>query len=155
MNIYKSRKNGKVKEYHDKELIFEGKYLNNKRWNGKSQKYDSNDKLVFEGEYINGEKKGLIKEYYENTRKLTFEGECINCEKKGIIRKYDSLGNLIFEGEIRKGERNGKGKEYKLTTENENILIFEFEYLNNKRWNGKGRENDENKNFIFEGEYIN
>ena len=32
------------------------------------------------------------------------------------------------------GERNGKGKEYDYN----NKLRFEGEYLNNKRWNGKG-----------------
>ena len=46
--------------------------------------------------------------------------------------------------------RNGKGKEY---YEN-GKLLFEGEYLNNKR-NGKGKEYDDNGNILFEGEYLN
>ena len=45
------------------------------------------------------------------------------------------------------GERNGEGKEYN----NEGKLIFEGEYLNDKRWKGK-EYNNEGK-LEFEGEY--
>ena len=48
------------------------------------------------------------------------------------------------------GERNGFGKEYKC---DENILIFEGEYLNGKR-NGKGKEYYENGKIKFVGEYF-
>ena len=47
--------NGKVKEYNENKLIYEGEYLNGKR-NGKGKEYDLNDKLIFEGEYLNGKK---------------------------------------------------------------------------------------------------
>ena len=47
--------NGKVKEYNENKLIFEGEYLNGKR-NGKGKEYDLNDKLIFEGEYLNGKR---------------------------------------------------------------------------------------------------
>ncbi len=50
------------KEYDgldDNELIFEGEYLNGKKWNGKGKEYyldgDLSSHLKFEGEYINGE----------------------------------------------------------------------------------------------------
>jgi len=36
------------------ELLFEGEYLNGKRWNGKGKEYDSDGKLLFKGEYSNG-----------------------------------------------------------------------------------------------------
>ena len=37
----KWKKNGKGKEYdRDDNLIFEGEYLNGKRWNGKGKEYD-------------------------------------------------------------------------------------------------------------------
>ena len=50
--------NGKVKEYDAYcRLIFEGEYLNGKRWNGKIKEYDNNDNLIFEGEYLNGKQK--------------------------------------------------------------------------------------------------
>ena len=42
---------------------------------------------------------------------------------------------MKFDGEYLKGKINGKGKEYY-----DNILIFEGEYLNDERWNGKGLE---------------
>ena len=48
-------------------------------------------------------------------------------------------------------KRNGKGKEY-----NEGRLIFEGEFFNDKRWNGKGKFYDDlYKCFTFEGEYLN
>ena len=34
-------------------------------------------------------------------------------------------------------------------------LIFEAEYLNDKKWNGKGKEYDYEGNLRFEGEYLN
>ena len=33
-------------------------------------------------------------------------------------------------------------------------MIFEGEYLNGKRWNGKGKEYGYNGNLISEGEYL-
>ena len=50
--------NGYVKEYNDDgELIFEGKYLNDKR-NGKGKEYYKNGELKFEGEYLNDKRNG-------------------------------------------------------------------------------------------------
>ena len=46
---------------------------------------------------------------------------------------------------------NGKGKEY----DEDGNLIFEGEYINGQKWNGKGKEYDEDGNLTFEGEYIN
>ena len=67
------------------------------------------------------------------------------------------------------GKRNGKGKEY--NNNNNGYLIFEGEYLNGKKWNGKGYYDNnilyeikngkgyikeyEGENLIFEGEYKN
>ena len=72
-------------------------------------------------------------------------------EGKGLVKEYNSYnGKLIFEGEYLNGEKwNGKGKEYKYDK-----LIFEGEYLNRKR-HGKGKEYDDKSNLIFEGEYLN
>ena len=45
----------KGKEYNDKyELIFEGEYLDEKRWKGKGKEYNDKGELIFEGEYLNG-----------------------------------------------------------------------------------------------------
>ena len=49
------------------------------------------------------------------------------------------------------GERNGIGKEF---SSDQNILLFEGEYLNGKK-NGKGKEYYVNRNIKFEGEYLN
>ena len=76
---------------------------------------------------------------------------------------------MIFEGEFLKGKRHGKGKDYFL-----NILLFEGEYLNGVKWNGKGYdlegkikyelingkacsviEYDNNGQLRYEGEYLN
>ena len=57
----------------------------------------------------------------------------------------------MFEGEYLNGKRlNGKVKEYN----NNGKLKFEREYLNGER-NGKGKEYYCNGNLLFEGEYLN
>ena len=66
-------------------MIFEGEYLNGKRWKGKEYNCYSYE-LDFEGEYLNGKKwngKGYEEDNYEN--------------------------DIIYE--LKNG--NGKGKEYK------------------------------------------
>ena len=68
--------------------------------------------------------------------------------KNGKGREYTINENiLIYEGEYLNGKRNGKGKEYYY----DGKLKFEGEYLNGKRWNGKGY----NKNGIIEFEIKN
>ena len=42
--------------YYHYKLIFEGEYLNWKRWNGKGKEYNNLGELIFEGEYLNGKK---------------------------------------------------------------------------------------------------
>ena len=69
----------------------------------------------------------------------------------GKIKEFSLDENiLIFEGEYLNGRRNGKGKEF-----TNSGIIFEGEYANGKR-NGKGKLYDYNTgNLIFEGEYLN
>ena len=45
-------RNGKGKEYEDDKLIFEGLYKDNKR-NGKGKEYNSNGELIFDGRCLN------------------------------------------------------------------------------------------------------
>ena len=53
------KRNGKGKEYYKNgELIFEGEYLNGKRWNGKGKEYDNKGRVKFKGEYLNEKKIG-------------------------------------------------------------------------------------------------
>ena len=87
--------NGKIKEYHDGILIFEGFYLNRER-NGKGKEYDFLFRyLKYEGEYKNGKKNGKGKEYYKN--QLIFEGEFIDGKKHGKGKEYFN-GELVYEG---------------------------------------------------------
>ena len=97
-NLYELIKgNGKVKEYSNKYLIFEGEYLNGKR-NGKGKEYH-NGKLIFDGEYLNGKRNGKGKEYNFYNDGLIFEGEYLKGEKNGKGKEYDSYTHkLIFEG---------------------------------------------------------
>ena len=59
---------------------------------------------------------------------MYYEGEYLY-DKKLNGQIYDENGNLISE--LKNG--NGKVKEYN----NEDEVIFEGEYLDGKRWNGK------------------
>ena len=141
--------NGKYKEYYhvNGNLLFEGEYKNGKKWNGKG--YDKNGNIIFE--INNG--KGHIKLYYYNKDNrdklnLCFECDYLNGEKNGIYKEYFSSGKLMLEEEYKDGRKNGKVKEY---YPDSNQLIFEGEYLYNRRIKGKqyikGR-------LEYEGEYL-
>ena len=116
---------GKVKEYCNNKLVFDGEYLN-----GEGKEFDSNGKLIYEGKYLNGKRNGKGKEYYNNN-KIKFDGEFFNGKKwkgigynyngrkvyelkegKGNIIEYNNEGKIEYEGEYLNGERNGKGKLY-------------------------------------------
>jgi len=159
------KKNGKGMECNFfTELSFEGEFRNGKKWNGKLFDRDNNisyemkngkgyikkyipNNLIFEGEYLNGELYGkgkIIKDFstFMNKYIYIYEGGFFNGKKHGKGKEYKN-NELIFEGEFIKDERNGKGKEYF-----KNKLRFDGEYLNNKKWSGKGY--DENGNIIYE-----
>jgi len=107
-------KNGKGKEFslNKDEMIFKGEYLNKKR-NGKGKEYYNDKNLKFEGEFLNGKrwngkgynKKGIVefqikdgngkgKEYNHNGE-LIFEGEYLKGERNGKGKEYDYLGELL------------------------------------------------------------
>ena len=187
--------NGKGKEYTwDGRLLFEGEYLNGKRWNGKRFLYQLDgfmDRLYFEGEIVKGEIIGKGKEYFKDGKilfegeylngfrwngrgydkdgnltlelkdgngkgkiflnEIIYEGGILNGKKNGQGKEYYSYltDTLIYEGEFLNDERNGKGKEYLKEGEYSKtpVLFFEGEYLNGKRWNGKGYDNHGNLDF--------
>ena len=74
-------------------------------------------------------------------------GKIIIYENKEKVKEYD-LSQLIFDGEYLNNKRNGKGKGF-----NNGYVLFEGEYLNGER-SGKGKEYNKNT-LIFEGEYLN
>ena len=93
-------------------MIFEGEYINGKRWKGKGKEYHygflGNLEIKFEGEYKNREKAGIGKEF--NNKFIKGEWH-----KKG--KEYDKIGNLIFEGNL-KMEKDRMEKEKNMNMEN-------------------------------------
>ena len=159
-------KNGICKEYNEKGLIlYEGTYLNNKRFNGKGKEYNYDNKLIFEGEYKYGKRwngdiyykeayklkegKGFIKEYFVENDSI-FEGEYLNGQKNGKGKEYNYENKLIFEGEYKNGKRNGEGKEYYYDIFGRR-LRYEGVYMNNFRKKGKEYING---GLEYEGEYL-
>ena len=163
-NVYSEIKNGKglIKiYYYDGALLYEGEYLNGKR-NGKGKQYYNNGKLFCEGEFVNDKLlngkiysgvnnnyseiingKGFVKQYsLFEPDVLIYEGECLNGERNGKGKLYKYKGKLIFEGEFINNHRKN-GRSYV-----DGRLEFEGEYLYYKKWNGKGY--DEEGNIIYE-----
>jgi len=152
---YKDGKmNGKGKEYDRySNIIFDGYYLKDKRWNG-LVKIMYKDKLLFEGEYKNGkiwngkgyktnndeieyeiiDGNGEYKAYEYNFGFLYFDGNLVNGEINGNGKEYYPNGNLNFNAEYLNGIKNGFGKEY-YTNGN---LKFEGMYKDDMEWKGKG-----------------
>ena len=142
-------RNGYGREYdiYNNKLIFEGEYLNGKR-NGKGKEYDYYNRITFEGEYLNGKRNGKGKEY-DDSYFISSNYLYKNKNEKEI----EYSGKLKYEGQFLNGKRNGKGKEY---DENYDIISFEGEYFNGKKWNGKGNEvtHHDGKLYFFEVEYF-
>ena len=130
---------GIIKNYNDEgELIFEYEYREDHIINGRGKEYKDNQ-LISECEYLNGVKNGHGKEYKDN--KLIFEGEYSYGKRNGKGKEYEN-NTIIFEGEYSYGRKNGNGKEYDFNGD----IIFNGKYCEGKRWNGKGKEYDLNKN---------
>ena len=74
--------------------MFEGEYLNGKRWNGKGKEYNDNGELEFEGEYLNGKRwNGKGKEYNGDV----FEYEIVEYlnGKKKVIEKNNIFSEIF------------------------------------------------------------
>ena len=76
---------------------------------------------------------------------MIFVGEYLNGKRSGKGKEFSFYGSLIFEGNYKNGKRNGIGKKYYNSKE---YFRFVGEYLNGRKWNGKGY--DENNNTIYE-----
>ena len=73
--------NGKGKEYYNNgKLMFDGEYLNEKKWNGRG--FDNKNNLIYE--LKNG--KGFIKAV-NDINKIIFEGEYPNGKGKEYFEK--------------------------------------------------------------------
>ena len=108
--------NGQIKIFnsYDHHLLFKGHYSNRQK-NGIGEEYNDDGKIIFEGKYVNGKKwKGIEYIYDEYNGHLIFECEYKNGKKEGKGKEYDRYnGDLIFEGNYLNGKRNGEGIEYK------------------------------------------
>ena len=75
---------GKVKEYFNDKLIYDGEYLKGKR-NGIGKEYNLiTGNLIYEGAYLNGKRNGKGKEFYKG--KLKYEVEYLNGMRNKIIK---------------------------------------------------------------------
>ena len=84
-------------------------------------------------------------------RYIVYEKEGKVNEKEGKVKEYNIDNDiLIFEGDYLNGKRHGKGKLYYP----DGNKLFEGEFLNGKK-NGKGKEFYVNGNLLFEGVYLN
>jgi len=174
--------NGKGKEYlFDKNIKFEGDFINEIKWNGKGYDVNKNiiyelkngrgyikeldyfGNLIYEGDYIYGKRNGRGKEYYND--KIIFDGLFLynyrNSGKEYINDELEFEGKYLFS---KKWDGKGYDKNgniiYELNNGNGKVkeylynkLIFEGEYLNGKRW--KGKEYNGYGRLKFEGEYLN
>ena len=150
-------RNGKGREFEYGILIYEGNFLEGER-NGKGKEFE-NGVLVYDGCFLNGKrqivkdtnfqifedfaKKNYIKIYKEYnfiTGEIEYEGEILNGKWNGLGKKY-YRGILDYVGRYSNGKISGKGEEY----DEKGILRFEGEYLNGKKWNGKGYDNNGNE----------
>ena len=136
---YETKDKDKGKEYNSftDEVIFEGEYKNGER-NGKGKEYDKFGKLIFEGEWKSGKRWNVNNDFGKKLQ-----------EGKGVLYEYSECKQILYRGEYSNGERNGEGKEYyKWNGDFSHELVFEGEYLNGNRWNGKGY--GKNKKLIYE-----
>ena len=91
---YKIEESGIIKEFdsYNNILLFEGFYGNNKR-NGLGNEYkkiNNETKLIFEGEYLDGKKwTGKYYEYDEDTNELIFECEYLKGKIEGQVKEYN------------------------------------------------------------------
>ena len=159
-------RDGIGEEYNENgNIMFKGEYRNGKR-HGKGKELNLYKELIFEGDYYNGLKwngKG-----YDPKKNIIYE----LIEGKGFIKEYNYDAQLIYEGEYLNGKRHGKGKEYDyLNSRKDKYLVFEGSYFNGFRWNGirydsgkniiyelkdgKGKVEENDINWIFQGEYLN
>ena len=144
---------GQGKEYHKDILVFSGEYLDGKRYNGKE--YDFNNNIIYEiineKSFIDGfESEEIIfnKEEIEADNKDNKENIDLNYEEP-ISVSVESAEILNYSREFKEGKKNGKGREYNFLKK----IIFEGEFRNGKR-NGNGKEYNYKRELIFEGEYL-
>ena len=138
-------------------MVFEGEYSYGDRYEGKGKEIDSNGR-IFEGIYKGGKKNSQLIEFDESRNNGTIYNDYrykieYNFGKiwKGNVTEYHN-GILIFEGEYKDGMKwNGKVKKFHDVN---GVLIFDGEIQNGMN-HGHAIEYDYMNNLTFEGEYKN
>jgi len=112
--------------------------LNGERHKGKLYYYDS----YYTSEHVIIHELIFEGEFFQGkpwNRKGTkdnYIGEFLNGEKNGKGKEFLN-GTIIFDGEYQNGKRKN-GKEYYYENGNEGKLKYEGEYLFGEKWNGQG-----------------
>ena len=124
-----------VKEYNKfGEIIFEGEYKHNKKYNG-IYKIKMNNQ-IYSYYFFNGK---IINKYVEPLNEIIYEGEYNNNLKEGKGKEFNIQGKILFRGEFKNGYRY-IGKEF-----NENgQLIFDGQYKKGNQYKGIKREYNDN-----------
>ena len=125
MRILKWKRNEYRKSYYYNigRICFEGNFKDGIR-NGKGIDYYLNRNIEFEGEYLNGYKYnvkgydldcnfayelkngcGYVKTYNNFYNRLSYEGEYKESMKNGKGKEYNSDGKLIFEGDYKNDKK--------------------------------------------------
>ena len=176
--------NGEGKLYsEDGNIIFEGKFLNDRPFEGKRKIYDKTGKIIGEVNIKYGKSNGPLQ---LKTRYKEFEREDIDDKYwNGKYKLFNKNGEIKVNGEFKNGSFNGIAKiknkegelielEYKdgkiwmgnaedfrkdlfylggLSFDKTDTYYFKGDYLKRKKWNGKGKEFYPYKMVEFEGEY--
>ena len=143
-----------VKGYNKDGKIFNNIDFEIKNGDGVFKDYynDTNLKCIFN--YKQGKKNGKAISYYDTSgNKIEYEGEFVDDIKTGEWKFYYENGNKKFVGFYKNGEKHGLCKDYN----EQGKLIFDGEYNNNIKWNGKERliKDIENKKIVIERNYTN
>jgi hypothetical protein len=131
--------------------MFEGEFLEEKKYKGTEKEYDRVGTLIFSGEHKNGNK-FYGTEYYKDSiyERTIFEGE-FNKKYKG--KEYNNNGELIFEGEFRNEER-WNGKAYNNLSRffyvdgkiEGNVMVYD--YINHELFEGEYKKAENIKNIF-------
>ena len=125
--------------------------IKNGKLNGKVKISDNN--IEFNGEYLdNIEWKGILK---ENEPNYKVEGKYKNYKFSGKVKEKNRNGefseNIYLNGKFWTGMKLENYDYYCSPKSDDGLFIGE--YLNGRKWKGKGKELYPDRKIFFEGEY--
>ena len=104
-------------EYFNGKIIFEGEYLNGKKWNGNG--YDNHNNIL----YTLKDGNGYVKNQYPDGT-LNFEGEYINGDRNGKGKEYNFKG-IRESSQKAKMDKINKYKQLQKEKEEVNIKVHD------------------------------